>query len=200
MKILILILACFACGCHASEKQLTVPIILDGKRYDLIAKPGDERQAVGIVPAIKIITRTNQITEPPWDYGRSNIPFMTQGRSLWFGANTEKESLSGRFWTEWRLETNDAPRVCMEKFERDPSEPITNRASFIVLTNGFIQWGRCERDHLDTSEHEEIKYVSSNLLAFIVWRGRTNSNYLESIPVTNIVRKWHEEKRRVYTQ
>lgn len=110
------------------------------------------------------------------------------------------EVVKCRMWTEWRMETNDGPRVCMEKFDKVSEwSGLTN----ITWTYGYMAtnygWNNeCRREHLDT--HEEVKYVSSNLMAFIVWRGKTNSNYLESIPVTNIVHKWHEEKHKVYTQ
>jgi hypothetical protein len=149
-------------------------------------------------------------TNKQLELGIASKPLIMPGdvKSITFGAKMLQPTnmvqiVSGRFWTEWRVETNDSPRRCMEQFE--PKEQ-----SILLLTNNtyYIDWGfgltnyayRCPKEHLDGSEHSETQYVSSNLIAYLVWRGKTNINYLESIPITNIVRRWRDEKRRVYTQ
>jgi hypothetical protein len=112
---------------------------------------------------------------------------------------TNQETQHGAFWTQWIVETNDSPRECMDKFEHDVW--VRGSGSFL-LTNflsGDMYYIHCTKDHLDTSTQTETKYVSSNLVSFLVWRGRTNVNYLESIPITNIVRHWHWDRTRIYT-
>ena len=75
-------------------------------------------------------------------------------------------------------------------------------AGGLILTNGFWDpYSRpCEKEHFDTSEKTEVLYIQSNLVSFLVWRGVTNRHYLESLPVTNIIHKWHFEKKKVQTQ
>ena len=125
---------------------------------------------------------------------------------------TNNTRIFGAFWLEWIRETNTTPtRVCMEGFDSFSQTFFTNcwtgfttnyMWGSIILTNGFWDpYSRpCEKEHFDTSEKTEVLYIQSNLVSFLVWRGITNRHYLESIPVTNIVHKWHFEKKKVQTQ
>jgi hypothetical protein len=158
---------------------------------------------------------------------RSRMAFTIPSREVVTNTVVKTNSflLKGDFWTEWIVETNTTPtRACMEKFDLLPvvgafygqgayltnipwdGYLITNGANFgtniFYNSTNYLVWPSppCDKEHFDSSEKTETLYVQSNLVAFLVWRGRTNVNYLESIPVTNIVRKWHFEKKRVQTQ
>jgi hypothetical protein len=122
---------------------------------------------------------------------------------------TNDVPLTCLFWLEWIVETNDTPtHACMEKFPNNDwfsatNGFITNYIGIICMTNLWAMPGYtppCEKEHFDATENQEVKYIQSNLVSFLVWRGRTNVNYLESVPVTNIVRKGHLEKKQVWTQ
>jgi hypothetical protein len=78
---------------------------------------------------------------------------------------------------------------------------LTNLTVSIEDTNVIIgnYFTVCTKEHIDTSDQTVTKYVSSNLLSFLVYRGQTNMHYLESIPITNIVHHWHYEKKQVWT-
>lgn len=112
---------------------------------------------------------------------------------------------TGQFWVQWVLETNDTPRRTMENFGSGVVWMGTNflteaMSGTITLDNdweyrnGFYQ----PKQKLESNEGTITKYVSSNLVAFLVWCGKTNVNYLESVPVTNLTFKWKIKKETVW--
>jgi hypothetical protein len=125
------------------------------------------------------------------------VPGETLVFEQFLGTYPNIECPAGRFRLEWRVETNDSPRQVMEHFEALPdttpfSESWMYKNNVIYLTNGmpnlFISPPR------PPQEGNTTQYVSSNLVSITIWRGRTNLNYLESIPMKNIVRHWTLQK------
>lgn len=121
--------------------------------------------------------------------------------------NDAPESVQCHFWLQWIVETNDTPRAVAEWTLSPTNRATTGLAFFdgsrvIALTRNPIMFETppCNKEHLDTSDHAVTHYVSSNLVSFLVWRGRTNLNYLESIPITNLTSHWHYEKTQVWTK
>jgi hypothetical protein len=125
---------------------------------------------------------------------------------------TNSKSVTCSFDLKWVIETNDSPRECLGfSYWSDTNRgstllslvgaPVNTSISGTVVYDGsrIIFGGECPKEHLDTSDHTVVHYVSSNLVSTLVWRGRTNVNYLESIPLTNITNHWHYEKTQVWS-
>jgi hypothetical protein len=117
--------------------------------------------------------------------------------------NRIPEDVEYHFYLKWVIETNDSPRECLG-WSRWTGSTNPNETQVMYLSGGtaigtITFGGECPKEHFDPSEHAVIRYVSSNLVSTLVWRGRTNLNYLESIPLTNITNHWHYEKKQVWT-
>lgn len=113
--------------------------------------------------------------------------------------------IEGRFWTQWIVETNGSPRKCLVFFEHDFGREVIWSEATLFTTNNIVWDGirraeECKKEHLDKSDRVETWYVSSNLVSFLVWRGRTNMNYLESIPIRTDVRHWHWDKTKIFNK
>ncbi len=163
--------------------------VLVWRKVGAVAQTNKVSSAIG-----DLLSATNDLR---WidDSGWSHVPF----RFVADDGITNGLQHEGLFWIEWVVETNDTPRNAigniLPKVFGDGSW-ITNSISW-WFTNGVSS---CPKEHLDTSEHTETRYVSRNLISYLVWRGQTNRHYLESIPVRTETRKWHWEKRQVYTE
>lgn len=104
--------------------------------------------------------------------------------------NQTQRQLDGRFWLEWVVETNNhTPRRTMEMFSRQSPTNLWC-LNAIYMTN--MTWPF--HFMIEPTEGVETTYVSSNLFFRVVWRGQTNSDCLESIPVRTEVRRWKIEK------
>lgn len=111
--------------------------------------------------------------------------------------------VGGRFSTRWVIETNDSPRVVdfgLGGMFYGNAMSMTNISSWghLTLTNGYYIMGDrpCTKEHIDQSQQTVTRYVSSNLVATLVWRNKTNITYLESVPMSNIVHHWHWTKTK----
>ncbi len=111
--------------------------------------------------------------------------------------NQTPQRLDGRFWLEWVVETNTSPRRTMEGFDRYwDARYLTNLVYDALCVTNVLWW---QQPQPEPTEGTETYYVSSNLWFHVVWRGRTNSDCLESIPVRTETRKWKMEQKKVYT-
>ncbi len=154
---------------------------------------------------------TNLLGDPPGTVTHFGANYVTPGWPVVFElmsnisteivTNRTVQKLDGRFWLEWVVETNDyAPRRTMGGFAwTTPTNywnggSIYNYYNSFAITNGIL-WLQPEPE---PTEGTETYYVSSNLWFHVVWRGRTNSDCLESIPVRTEVRRWKTEKQKVY--
>jgi hypothetical protein len=110
--------------------------------------------------------------------------------------NQTSQRLEGRFWIEWVVETNTSPRVTMEYFFGPSLTNIYCGQVYGALTVTNMLWWR--QPQPEPTEGTETYYVSSNLVFHVVWRGRTNSDCLESLPVRTEVRRWRITQQKEY--
>ena len=112
--------------------------------------------------------------------------------------NKTPQTLKGRFGLEWVVETNTyTPRTTMTGFAWPA--PTNYWGGNLYLTNVMSYNGIVYSDPPAPTEGTETYYVSSNLFFHVVWRDRTNSDCLESVPVRTEVRRWKIEQKKVYT-
>lgn len=109
---------------------------------------------------------------------------------------------AGSFETKWIIETNSSanPHKMFADANKGLIRLLTNSSWLLTgqsITNYGYGYRPCEKEHLDKSQQTDTSYVSSNLVAILVWRGITNIQYLESFPVITIVHHWHWDKKRV---
>jgi len=105
----------------------------------------------------------------------------------------------GAFWTAWERATNAyVPTPTIGGVNGYITFNATNYIDIGLLQiseQGTLQFN-CPKPHRDDSMHTDTLYVTSNLVAYLVWRGQTNRQILEVVPVTNIVKQWKYEQVR----
>lgn len=120
--------------------------------------------------------------------------------------NRTEQQLEGRFWLAWVVETNAySSRLTMQNFASTNGNTYLNYLSVVGCISVTNITGSIYGSHWyeppppPPTEGDETYYVTSNLFFYVVWRGRTNSDCLESIPVRTEVRHWKIEQKKVYT-
>ena len=151
-------------------------------------------------PIITLFALLTAITVGASDVTKFSAPHHEEHVDTVLRTNVNATPLVGEFWTEWLRETNDVPNPHRMFPDAQPqwwSVITTGTAWAMCVTNGL--WlPHCEQEHINRADQIQTKYVSSNLVAHVAWRGKTNAMYLEVVPVTNIVRHCHFDKVKVW--
>lgn len=200
MKILLIIILTLTANCFAADEYSSGVYIMSRQRYIELTRQGEELD----ITSFGTQTATNFLgTDSPITSIRFAYPTGTNWvETHHYSSNT---IVNGYFYTKWECETNNSPtRRTMEGFPPETGlyhSWVSNHFYLNVATN--VAWHYllpppCEKDHFDGSEQTETTYVHSNLVSYLVWRGRTNMNILESLCVRTNVRKWRYERTKVY--
>jgi len=145
---------------------------------------------------VNLIVTTNSTFVKYFPLG-TNWTVITPAVTNRYCSNATYELL---FWTEWRRETNAEPtRAVQTKADTVDSWVVESGTNYIYsgiinVTNGWTWNSERKAPPPEPTTGTETTYVQSNLWSVQVWKGRTNSDCLESQCVETNVRTWRIEK------
>lgn len=161
----------------------------------------------GILFAASSVNATTNLVACVYRWGTADRVTTVQ-------TNTYLTNVYGLFWVEWQLETNctERTRTTMQTFPVSIwigsnvlySYTVTNMMVRDVISWGFKEavpgwWSRpAPAEPAWDAPQTETTYWQSNLWSYLVWRGRTNSDCLESVCIKTNTRTWHYERKKVY--
>lgn len=119
--------------------------------------------------------------------------------------NTEvKQSAEVTFWLHWEIEnsverTRHTMRETFFIINRvmNWNDLVATNSNYIITPGGWVN-PICTKEHTDTSVHEDVSYVQSNLVYEVTYKGMTNVQCIESFCIKTNVRKWKMEPTKIY--